>query len=102
MWVCTSLDILIFQKLEAGRYVPGGRPITLTAKETALLEYLLIHPGETISQARLIEHIWGEETDEFSNSVRVHISTLRRKLRAALGRDPIRTHIGAGYCLEEE
>lgn len=80
----------------------GGQPIALTAKETALLEYLLVHPGETISQARLIEHIWGGETDELSNSVRVHISTLRRKLRAALGRDPIRIRIGAGYCLEEE
>lgn len=43
----------------------GGRPITLTAKETALLEYLLIHPGETISQARLIEHIWGKKPTSF-------------------------------------
>lgn len=80
----------------------SGRPLTLTAKETALLEYLLLHPGQVVDQARLIEHVWGESTDEFSNSVRVHISTLRRKLRTALGYDPIHTRIGAGYYLEEK
>lgn len=80
----------------------SGRPLTLTAKETALLEYLLLHPGQVVDQARLIEHVWGESTDEFSNSVRVHISTLRRKLRTALGYDPIHTRIGASYYLEEK
>lgn len=80
----------------------SGRPLTLTAKETALLEYLLLHPGQVVDQARLIEHVWGESTDEFSNSVRVHISTLRRKLRTTLGYDPIHTRIGAGYYLEEK
>ncbi len=75
--------------------------LNLTAKETAILEYLLLHPGQAISQTELLEHIWGEYTDEFSNSVRVHISTLRRKLRAALGFDIVRTRIGAGYYLEE-
>lgn len=84
------------------RVCAGGRPLALTAKETALLEYLLLHAGRTVSQAELIEHVWGEAADEFSNSARVHISTLRRKLRAALGCDPIRTRIGEGYCLEEQ
>ena len=76
------------------RACAGGRPLALTAKETALLEYMLLHAGRTVSQAELIEHVWGEAADEFSNSARVHISTLRRKLRAALGCDPIRTRIG--------
>lgn len=80
----------------------SGRPLALTAKETALLEYLLLHPGQVVDQARLIEHVWGENTDEFSNSVRVHVSRLRRKLRAAMGYDPIHTRIGAGYYLEEK
>ena len=86
----------------ASRRVSGeGRPLALTAKETALLEYLLVHAGRAVSQGELIEHVWGGEADEFSNSARVHISTQRRKLRAALGCDPIRTLIGEGYCLEE-
>jgi DNA-binding response OmpR family regulator len=38
----------------------------------------------------------------FSNSIRVHISALRKKLRAALGYDPIRNRIGEGYVMEEE
>lgn len=84
------------------RVCAGGRPLALTAKEMALLEYLLLYAGRTVSQAELIEHVWGEAADEFSNSARVHISTLRRKLRAALGCDPIRARIGEGYCLEEQ
>jgi DNA-binding response OmpR family regulator len=40
--------------------------------------------------------------DNFRNSIRVHISALRKKLRAALGYDPIRNRIGEGYVMEEE
>ncbi|MED9922503.1 MAG: helix-turn-helix domain-containing protein, partial [Faecalibacterium prausnitzii] len=45
----------------------------------------------------LIEHVWDGSVDSFSNSIRVHISALRKKLRAVLGYDPIRNRIGEGY-----
>ena len=50
-----------------------------------------------VSQEELIEHVWDSSVDSFSNSIRVHISMLRKKLRAALGYDPIRNKIGQGY-----
>ena len=65
------------------------------------LEYLLLHQGRPVSQEELIEHVWDSSVDAFSNSIRVHISALRKKLRTALGYDPIRNRIGEGYELEE-
>lgn len=75
----------------------AGQSITLTRKETGILEYLLLHRGRPVSQEELIEHVWDGSVDSFSNSIRVHISMLRKKLRAALGYDPIRNKIGQGY-----
>ena len=74
-----------------------GEALSLTRKETGILEYLLLHQGRPVSQEELIEHVWDSSVDSFSNSIRVHISTLRKKLRAALGYDPIRNKIGQGY-----
>ena len=73
--------------------------ITLTKKELALLEYFLLNPSKVISQEELMEHVWNMEADSFSNAVRVHIASLRKKLKAALGYDPIATKIGEGYYL---
>ena len=78
-----------------------GQPIPLTRKESGVLEYLLLHQGRPVSQEELIEHVWDSSVDVFSNSIRVHISALRKKLRTALGYDPIRNRIGEGYELEE-
>ena len=78
-----------------------GQPIPLTRKESGVLEYLLLHQGRPVSQEELIEHVWDSSVDAFSNSMRVHISALRKKLRTALGYDPIRNRIGEGYELEE-
>ena len=74
-----------------------GQPLALTRKESGVLEYLLLHQGRPVSQEELIEHVWDGSVDSFSNSIRVHISALRKKLRAALGYDPIRNRIGEGY-----
>ena len=73
----------------------AGQPLALTRKETGILEYLLLHQ-------ELLEHVWDNSVDNFSNSIRVHISALRKKLRAALGYDPVRNRIGEGYLIEEE
>ena len=78
-----------------------GAVIPLTRKESGLLEYLLLHQGRPVSQEELMEHVWDGSVDSFSNSIRVHISALRKKLRAVLGADPIRNRIGEGYIMEE-
>ena len=59
-----------------------------------------VHEDEEIkSQEELIDHVWDNSVDGFSNSIRVHISALRKKLRAAMGYDPIHNRIGEGYLL---
>ena len=80
----------------------AGQPLALTRKETGILEYLLLHRGRPVSQEELLEHVWDNSVDNFSNSIRVHISALWKKLRAALGYDPVRNRIGEGYLIEEE
>lgn len=80
----------------------AGQPLALTRKETGILEYLLLHQGRPVSQEELLEHVWDNSVDNFSNSIRVHISALRKKLRAALGYDPVRNRIGEGYLIEGE
>ena len=78
----------------------SGQTLTLTRKETGILEYLMLHKGRPVSQEELLDHVWDSSVDNFSNSIRVHISSLRKKLRAALGYDPIRNRIGEGYIME--
>lgn len=73
--------------------------LPLTKKELALLEYFMLNPGKVISQEELMEHVWNMEADSFSNAVRVHIASLRKKLKAELSFDPIATKIGEGYYL---
>jgi two-component system, OmpR family, response regulator VanR len=72
----------------------GGRPLDLTPKEFGVLETLLAAGGAAVSTEELLEHVWDENTDPFTNTVRMTISTLRRKL----GDPPlIETVKGAGY-----
>lgn len=73
--------------------------LPLTRKEFSILEYMLMNKGRVVSQEELIEHGWDASADCFSGSIRVHISSLRKKLKAALGKDPIETKIGEGYYL---
>ncbi len=82
--------------------VAKGEVLSLTRKETGILEYLMVHQGRPVSQEELMDHVWDNSVDNFSNSIRVHISALRKKLRAALGYDPIRNRIGEGYLMEGE
>ena len=73
--------------------------LSLTRKETGILEYLMVHQGRPVSQEELMEHVWDNSVDNFSNSIRVHISSLRKKLRSGLGYDPIHNRIGEGYLI---
>lgn len=77
----------------------NGEPISLTTKEFSILEYFLLNQGRLITQQELINHVWNGDADPFSNSIRVHLSALRKKLKAAMGSDPIQTKIGEGYVL---
>ena len=66
-----------------------------------ILEYLMLNQGRPVSQEELIEHVWDSTVNSFSNATRVHISSLRKKLRSTLGYDPIRNRIGEGYVMED-
>jgi two-component system OmpR family response regulator len=84
------------------RVARGDGPIELTAKEFALLEYLMRHPGEVLSRTRLIEHVWDFAYEGDSNVVDVYIRYLREKVDRPFGADSIETVRGAGYRLREE
>lgn len=78
----------------------SGRRLKLTRKEFAVLEYLMRHPGEVISQEVLLEHVWDATANPFTNVLRVHINSLRRKLQdSAENPRYIKTVIGQGYQL---
>ncbi len=80
-----------------------GTLLDLTAKEFALLRYFMTHSGEVLSQERLLEHVWDENADPLTNTVRVTVGTLRRKLTRDDDVDPpIETVIGAGYRLRPD
>lgn len=79
-----------------------GESVVLTRKENGILEYLLLNQGRPVSQEELIEHVWDASVDSFSGSIRVHMSSLRKKLKAVLGYDPIVNKIGEGYRIGED
>jgi DNA-binding response OmpR family regulator len=92
-------------ELDGGRHEVRvhGTPVDLTAKEFALLRWFLLHPDEVHSAERLLEHVWDEQADPFTNTVRVTLSNLRRKLAAAGGgQQPIETLTGRGYRLRSD
>lgn len=93
--VCGKLSMDTIKRIA----LADGVQVPLTKKELALLEYFMFHPEKVISQEELMEHVWNMEADSFSNAVRVHIASLRKKMKALLGYDPIATKIGEGYYL---
>jgi len=76
-----------------------GARLDLTPKEFALLRYFMTHAGNVLSQEHLLEHVWDENADPFTNTVRVTVGTLRRKLSGDAGDALIETVIGSGYRL---
>lgn len=79
-----------------------GEILRLTAKEAGILEYLFFNLGRYVTTEELMEHVWNDEVDLFSNVVRVHMSALRKKLKERLGKNIIRNEIGKGYIIDEE
>ncbi|MFL5408917.1 MAG: response regulator transcription factor [Myxococcales bacterium] len=80
----------------------AGCEIRLTAREFALLQYLLEHAGEVVSRARIIEAVWEHDYETFSNVVEVYIRYLRAKIDEPFGSSLIHTVRGVGYLLKEE
>ncbi len=73
----------------------GGRRVNLSAREFALIEILLRHPGQVLTREQLLSHVWGFDFDPGSNIVDVYVRRLRRKL----GGEAIETVRGMGYRL---
>ena len=84
------------------RVTRGATQVDLTAKEFALLEYFLRHPGEVLTRSRIIEHVWDFAYDGDSNVVDVYVRYLREKVDRPFGRRSIETVRGAGYRLRAE
>jgi two-component system OmpR family response regulator len=78
-----------------------GKEISLSAKEFALLEVFMRHPGEAISRFHLLEHAWDYEYENRSNVVDVYVRYLREKVDRPFGADSIETVRGVGYRLRE-
>jgi DNA-binding response OmpR family regulator len=78
----------------------SGRNVELTAKEFAILDFFMHHPGRLLSRTQIIEHVWDYDFDGGHNLVEVYMGRLRRKLTEAGAPDPFVTIRGAGYRLE--
>lgn len=73
-----------------------GKEVLLTAREYALVEYLVVHTGTVVTRTMLYEHLFDEDDNTLSNLLDVHVSNIRKKL----GHDFISTRRGHGYCVE--
>jgi len=89
--------------LDDGRNIASraSRELVLTRKEFAVLRYLMKRPGHVVSAEELLDHVWDENADPFTQTVRVTVGTLRRKLSQDGEPPVIETVIGRGYRLRE-
>jgi DNA-binding response OmpR family regulator len=76
-----------------------GIELVLTVKEFAILEYLMRNAGRIVSQEELLEHVWDEQANLFSHTIKVHIKNIRKKLDAAGACGLLSTVRGRGYRL---
>lgn len=76
-----------------------GRSELLSAREYALLGYLIRHSGQVVTRQQILDSVWGAEPDVYSNVVDIYIHYLRRKLEALGQRDALHTIRGVGYAL---
>jgi len=77
----------------------GDSEVALTAKEFGILEYLMRNVGRVVSQEELLEHVWNEDANLFTQTIKVHINNLRKKLSAAGGEGLISTIKEKGYVI---
>lgn len=91
---CISLD------MKKKTFSVGEESVFLRRKEYDLLEYLIINRGRTVSKEELLEHIWEKGIYMFSNTVEVHVRSIRIKFHDQVGINVIKTHRGFGYEIE--
>lgn len=77
-----------------------SKPVPLTTKEYALLEFLARNAGRIVGREEIAEHVWNEEFDPFSNLIEVYVNRLRRNIEKVSRKKLIQTVRGAGYMLE--
>jgi DNA-binding response OmpR family regulator len=82
----------------------GGKIINLTAKEYAILEFLIYNKNRVLSRLSIAEHVWGDNFDLFTmtNFVDVHIKNLRKKIESEDQKNVIHTVRGVGYMIKDE
>jgi DNA-binding response OmpR family regulator len=78
----------------------NGTEIPLTSKEFGILEYLMRNVGCVVSQEELLEHVWNEDANLFTQTIKVHINNIRKKLAAVGGDERISTIKGRGYIID--
>lgn len=83
-----------------GEVYRAGKPIDLTPKEFALLEYLMRHPNQVLSRERIIENVWGYDSDASLNVVDIYVHFLRRKVDKGFPTQLIRSVRGMGYKIQ--
>ncbi len=90
--------------LDSARQVAkrGDKTIYLTRKEFALAEYLMRNNGAIVSRGMLLEHVWNDGVDPFSNTIEAHIRNLRRKIDGASETKLIHTVPGRGYKIDAQ
>jgi DNA-binding response OmpR family regulator len=75
----------------------AGVALELTAKEFALLEYLMRHPNQVLTRTTIAEHVWNYDFDNATNVIDVHVKNLRKKVDHPFATSLIQTVRGAGY-----
>jgi DNA-binding response OmpR family regulator len=84
------------------KVIRAGKPVDLTVKEFVLLEYLMANEGQVCSRSMIIEHVWDQSFDSFTNIVDVYIRYLRNKIDRNFNPRLIHTVRGVGYVLSHE
>lgn len=79
-----------------------GKELKLTKKEFGILEYLVFNKNKVISAEKIINHVWNDDVNPFSSSIRYHISSLKKKVYETFKTEIIRTVRGQGYIIDEE
>jgi len=80
----------------------AGRRISVTAKEYALLEFLMLNHNRVVNREQIAQHVWDENFDPFSNIIDVYVRRLRTKIDAGFAQPLIHTRRGEGYILTAE
>jgi DNA-binding response OmpR family regulator len=83
--------------LSAQTFSRAGEPVALNAVEYRLLAYLALNPGEVVSRQRLLDEVWGYDSEVASRTVDIHVARLRRKIGESPGSSRLKTVRGLGY-----